>query len=42
MRQARPLLGLLLLLMAGCAYAGPSPVGTNCVHPFPHSMPVCR
>jgi|tagenome__1003787_1003787.scaffolds.fasta_scaffold17292694_2 hypothetical protein len=42
MRHIRPLLGLLLLLMAGCAYAEPSPVGTNCVHTRARSMPVCE
>jgi hypothetical protein len=42
MRRARPLLCLLLLLCAGCEYAQPSPVGTNCVTHGRGRIPVCE
>lgn len=38
----RPALLLLLAtLLTGCAYAEPSPVGTNCVHQGRNPIPVC-
>ncbi len=42
MRTMPRCLALLLLgLLAGCQYAQPSPVGTNCVHYGRNPMPVC-
>jgi hypothetical protein len=42
MRHARPLLCLLLLLLAGCDHVQPSPVGTNCVTHGRGRIPVCE
>ena len=35
------LVALLAVLLAGCQYAEPSPVGTNCVKYGRNPMPVC-